>query len=218
MNKLLTFILTLDNLSRIPRTGGILFSGIDPNRTNSIAEHNYKTSYLIFLLGTLSQKHGLDINLEKTISSALTHDWADCVLLDVPAASPSYKSYFHNVDIKEVYAQAENQARSEMTDYLSSEIDITISPTSLNDLESKLLKISDTLALLTEVLEWKFEGMQMDWIDFMWANTHKRFSDLLLEDFSFLSPLATELQSAFTKGSKPANPFLTKPQHQTLKK
>lgn len=42
MKKTFQLIQILDNLSRIPRSGGVLFAGINPNLGDTIAEHSYK--------------------------------------------------------------------------------------------------------------------------------------------------------------------------------
>lgn len=218
MRKVLTLIQTLNNLSHIPRTGGVLFAGIDPNRTDSLAEHSYKVTYLCLLLGKISRKNNLALNVEKLVETAITHDWEDCIILDIPSSSPSYRSYFKDADLRQITKKAENEAKKAIQEFVSEEIDLDLTKENLTETEKKLLEIADIIALLTEILYWKYDGLKYAWLDFMWSNTMARFRENLERNFEFLNPWVEELQKAYTTGVKPLNPFLTKPQFQTLKR
>jgi 5'-deoxynucleotidase YfbR-like HD superfamily hydrolase len=217
MEKLLKLIQTLDNLSRIPRTGGTLFAGIDPSRSDSIAEHSYKVSYLALLLGKIALKNGVHIDTAKVVEKAIVHDWSECVLMDVPSGSPSYRSYFDENYPEMVKSGAKNAIHA-IEAYVQDIVDIEISDDDLSPEERTLLSICDITALHIEILEWKYQGLQYEWLDFMWSNTLSRLKEKVDQQYEFLQPLVAELDQAFITGVKPANPFLTLVQFQTRKK
>lgn|GEM_PF-1550488 len=218
MKRVFSLLQVLDNLSRVPRLGGVLFAGLDPNNCDSIAEHSYKVSYLCLILGQLAKKQGLKPDTAALLSSAINHDWTDCILLDLPTGSPSYKSYFQNVDFLQIVKEGEKVARKAIEDFVEGEIDLPLGKEELGEIEKKILAIADTLSLLLEILEWKYQGLKYEWFDYVWSNTLQRLEDQLGGDFKFLEPLIEELQKAFASGGKPPNPFLTRPQFQTLKR
>ncbi|HUW21594.1 MAG TPA: YfbR-like 5'-deoxynucleotidase [Candidatus Bathyarchaeia archaeon] len=223
MRKVLTLIQVLDNLARIPRTGGILCAGISPTHTDSVADHCYKVANIALLLGKVAQKHNLEIDIGKLLEAALTGDWTDCILLDIPVRSPSYRSYFSNSDKDSenflgLIKQGESKARQAIEDYLESEVDLDLDSQNLTEVEKKLLGVADVTALLIEILEWRYQGMKYGWFDYLWSNTIKRLRDNLNDSLDFLKPLAGELEEAYKRDTKPPNPFLTKPEFQSLKK
>ncbi len=217
MKKLLTLVQVLDNLSRMPRTGGVMFAGIDPNRTDSVAEHNFKVVSLTLLFGEVFKKQGYSINFENLLKVAVTHDWNESILLDIPSGSPSYKSYFTDMDIRKATRQAEQQASESIRLYVAEYLTLETNEDNLSADESAILAISDITALLIEALEWKYQGLRYEWIDYLWSNTLNRLMSVS-EPYAFLSGFIDELQKAYETGVKPPNPFLTKPEFQSLKK
>jgi putative hydrolase of HD superfamily len=218
VKKVLDLIQVLDNLSRIPRTGGVLFAGIDPNRGDSIAEHHYKVAYLSLIFGELAVQNKKEINFAKLLKTALTHDWVESILLDVPSGSPSYRSYFGKGDeFRQLMKKGENNARAAIEDYVKAEYDLKLD-NNLSELEESIFNAADTTSLLIEILEWKYQGLKHEWLDYIWSNTLNRLKNILNEKLEFLISFADELDRAYQKGIKPPNPFLTKPQFQTLKK
>lgn len=218
MKKLLDIFQVLDNLSRIPRSGGILFAGIDPNRVDSIAEHSYKVTYICLLLGNAAKKRDIKVNVDKVVQAAITHDWTDSILLDIPSGSPSYKSYFDGEDLRGMVKKGEENAKKALEEYIGDITKLDLGESSLSKTEKKLLEIADLIALLIEILEWKYQGLKYEWFDYVWSNTLKRLKDNLATEYKFVLPLIAELKKAYKTGVKPSNPFLTKPEFQTHKK
>ncbi|MDQ3098787.1 MAG: HD domain-containing protein [bacterium] len=217
MKKLLALIQVLDNLCRMPRSGGLLFAGIDPNRCDSIADHNFKVVSVVLLLGELFKKNNVPINFEHLLKMAITHDWTDSILLDIPSSSPSYSSYFTDVDIRKISKNAEAVANAVIAEYIATIIPLELNEGVLSKEEKDIISIADITVLLTEALEWKYQGLRYEWIDYLWSNTMKRLESVAAE-YSFLNEFINELQTAHDSGIKPANPFLTKPEFQGLKK
>lgn len=218
MKKILTLIQVIDNLSRMNRTGGVLFSGLNPNYGDSLADHSYKTTYIALLMGRIAVKNGKEINIEKLLVSALTHDWSEAIILDVPSGSPSYQTYFENTNIREVMKVAEKKAIDKMKEYIREDADIELQNGELNKDESNILKLSDIIAFLLEILEWKYQSLKYEWFNYVWANTYKKAIDIANDDLQFILPLLEEMQKQFDNPSKPANPFLTLPEYQNYKK
>jgi putative hydrolase of HD superfamily len=192
-----------------------MFAGIDTNDTESIAAHSYKVASIALIFGTKFKEENYDVNLGNILKASIVHDWTDCIISDLPKSSKSFQSYFKE-DIKSILENAENNAFNEIEQYLKDIVDLNLIVNELNNVESAILHLSDITALLLEILEWKYKGLNYDWFDFMWANTLERLKSII-SDYSFLKDLPIILDQAYQKGSKPSNPFLTKPQFQTKK-
>lgn len=218
MKKLVDFFQVLDNLSRIPRTGGILFAGIDPNRVDSVAEHHYKVACIVYLYGKIAHERGSQVDVGKLVITAITHDWAEGILLDVPSGSPSYRSYFgEGGEFRKMIKQGESNVNKAIEKYVSGTVKIKIDE-SLNKTEAGLFNAADTTALLIEILEWKYQGLKYEWFDYVWSNTLVRLKSIFKDDIKYLMPVISELNKAYKKGYKSPNPFLTKSRYQTYKK
>lgn len=208
----------LDNLARIPRSGGVLFAGLNPQNGDSLAEHCYKVTWLCLLFSARLKKESILVDEGKLLKYAITHDWVEAVLLDVPSGSPSYKSYFEDLDIREVIKNAEKNVIKTIDDYISTEIALTLSDVELSPTEKAIFSAADITATLIEILEWRYQGLKYEWFDYMWANTFKRLDTLINAELPQLKDFLNELQTAYTTNSKQPNPFLTKDQFQTRSK
>ena len=215
MDKILTFLLTLNNLSKIPRSGGIMFAGIDTNDTESIAAHSYKVASISLILGTKLKDENYEIDLGNVLKASIIHDWTDCIISDLPKSSKSFQSYFSE-DIKSILERGENSAFLEIENYISHSVNLNLLKDDLNEDEKAVINISDIVALLLEVLEWKYKGLKYEWFDFMWSNTLERLK-VKISNYNSLKDLPDLLDEAFKKGTKPSNPFLTKPEFQSKK-
>lgn len=218
MKKTFQLIQVLDNLSRIPRSGGVLFSGINPNLGDTIAEHSYKVVWLTLLLAEKVKKEGIEVDEAALLKTAITHDWSESVLLDIPSGSPSYKSYFADVDFREIVKKAEAKVNAQIKKFVEDEIDLSIYDDKLSDKEKAIFKAADITASLLEILEWRYHGLRYEWFDYMWSNTLKRMEDLIEESVPEIEGIITELEEAYEKDEKPPNPFLTKSKFQSFKK
>lgn len=216
MKKLLDLAFVLDNLSRIPRMGSVLFSGLNPTLGENIAAHSFKVTWLTMIFCKMAKDQGLPVDSEKMIKYALTHDWAESILLDVPSNAPSYQSYFENISLRDVMNSAETKALKKMAEYVSDSVDISDVRSDLSDIEFRLFTCADSTAFLIEIVTWKHQGLKYDWFDNLWSNTITRLKKSLNGDLAFLQEFVEELERAFEKGSRPVNPFLTLSQFQTL--
>jgi 5'-deoxynucleotidase YfbR-like HD superfamily hydrolase len=217
MKKIVSMLQVLDNLSRMPRTGGVMFAGIDSQITYSVADHSFMVVNLALLIGKAFQGNKKEISMDQVLTVAATHDWNESILLDIPSSSPSYRSFFNIVNLREIVKEAEANANQAIEEFLSEDAEVKINGTGLTAIEKDILKIADISALLVEVLNWKYRGLQYEWFDYMWENTIHRLQEVT-NKYEFLSPFVDELNAAYSHGKKPINPFLTKSQFQRLKK
>jgi 5'-deoxynucleotidase YfbR-like HD superfamily hydrolase len=217
MKKIVSMLQVLDNLSRMPRTGGVMFAGIDSQITYSVADHSFMVVNLALLIGKAFQGNKKEISMDQVLTVAATHDWNESILLDIPSSSPSYRSYFNIVNLREIVKEAESNANQAIEEFLSEDAEVKINGPGLTAIEKDILKIADISALLVEVLNWKYRGLQYEWFDYMWENTIHRLQEVT-NKYEFLAPFVDELNAAYSRGVKPINPFLTKTQFQRLKK
>lgn len=217
MKELIIFLETLGNLASIPRSGGILFAGLKPSDVDTIAEHSYKTACIALLLAKIVKKNKIPINIGLLLEYAISHDWSEAVLWDTPTGSPSYASYFE-ADIRTITQNAEKNVRKAIEKYLNDHTGISIDETILPPNEKSILQIADTMAFMLEILEWKYRGLNYEWLDYMWANIVVRLKQNIEESkFTFLHELATAIDKSYKYGKKKTHPFLTKKEFQKLK-
>lgn len=219
MRKTFQLMEVLDNLSRMPRSGGVVFSGMSPNFGETVAEHSYKVIWLTLLFYKKVNKSGSKkISLEKLLEAATTHDWPEAILLDIPSGSPSYQSYFEDINLRDVVEKAEKKAFETIEEYVRDEIDLKLNEFNLNETEKAIFKSADITALLMEILSWKFHGMKFEWFDYMWTNSFNRLETIIKENLPEIDGILAELKESFESGQKPTNPFLTLAKFQKYKK
>ena len=216
MKQIMSLAEVLDNLSRMPRTGGVLFAGMNPTYGDSLSDHSYKVTYLTLMFAKVAEKNGLEIDLAQTLTTAITHDWSETILLDIPSGSPSYQSYFKPTDIRHEVRLAETAANEAIENFLRSDIELHVNGR-LSGVEQAIVNLADLVALLIEALEWKYQHLGYEWLDYLWSNTLARANQIVKDSLPFMSDLLEELQSRFDRGLKAPNPFLTKPEFQTRK-
>lgn len=203
----------LDNLARIPRSGGVLFAGLNPQNGDSLAEHSYKVTWICLLFAARLQKAGIIVNEGNLLKYAVTHDWGEAVLLDVPSGSPSYKSYFED-DIREIMKKAELRVAQTIDAFIAPELSLSTAEITLSDLEKAIFSAADITAILIEILEWRYQGLKYEWFNYIWANTLERLRDLVATKLPQINEFVKELELAYEQNSKHPNPFLTKQQFQ----
>lgn len=216
MEKILRFVSVLQNQAAIPKTGGVLFAGLEPQNVESLADHCYKVAYLSLLFGKKAQQHGTPINLENLLTAAITHDWSESIILDLPSNAASFQSYFEDTDIRAAVKKAEHKAMKEMEEYLNEEVKLQIGDGTLSNQEKDILDIADITAMLLEIIAWKYKGLQYEWFDYVWSNTLKRLQKKTNEYPVFIE-LPIELEKTYRSSIKPVNLFLTKSEFQSHK-
>jgi putative hydrolases of HD superfamily len=146
MPDMLTTLIELQRLKRLERTGWNL-RGL-PNGTESVAAHSFGVGVTAMLLADELVRQGVPIDVEKVIRIALLHDWSEARVGDMPRTATEYFG-------TEARRRAEMAAFSDIVDPLNSGslyCDIYESYENRDTLEARLVKASDILDLLVQVL------------------------------------------------------------------
>ncbi|MFZ2152617.1 MAG: YfbR-like 5'-deoxynucleotidase [Microgenomates group bacterium] len=204
MKKIFELVQNLQNLNRIKRTGGNLALGLPTSMNISIAEHSYMVGYLAMLF--VDKLGEPEISFDKVMRYAMTHDWREIVIGDIPSGSPSYASFWE-INIKEEASKAGEKAYKEMMSSISEEMDTSKYGEELNEREKLVIKAADWTAYLLEMQEWKYLGYAHDGWEMIWFNTLNIVEKI---DLQFIPELVTELKECYKKGSKRPSPWLAK--------
>lgn len=209
MKKIFELAQNLQNLNRIKRTGGNLALGLPTSMNISIAEHSYMVSYLVMLF---ADKVGNDeVSTEKLLRQALTHDWREMIIGDIPAGSPSYSSFW-SINIREEAKRAGDKAMEEIFESIKDEVDVSRLKVELNEKEKMILKAADWTAYLLEMQEWKYLGYIHEGWEMIWFNTLSIVEKI---DLPFIPELLTEIKESYKRGGKRPSPWLAKSGKQT---
>ena len=171
MSTLLTTLIELQRLKRLERTGWNL-RGL-PTGTESVAAHSFGVSVIAMLLADELTRNGVRIDVEKVIRIALLHDWSEVRVGDMPRTATQYFG-------AEARRRAETEAFSDIVDGLnvaSLYREAYQSYENRDSLEARLVKASDVLDLLVQVLALERAGARG--LDEFWEVTDK--ADFQLE-------------------------------------
>jgi putative hydrolases of HD superfamily len=142
---MLSTLIELQRLKRLDRTGWTL-RGL-PNGTESVAAHSFGVCAAAMLLADELLAHGVTVDVEKVLRTALLHDWAEVRVGDMPRIATAY----FGADNRK---QAETRAFADVVSGLSRDL-----YTALYDdyeqrqsLEARLVKVADVLDLLVQLL------------------------------------------------------------------
>lgn len=209
MKRIFELVQNLQNLNRIKRTGGNLALGLPTNMNLSIAEHSYSVTYLAMLFTDVLKDK--DVSSEKVMRYALTHDWREMVIGDIPAGSPSYASFW-SINIREEVGKAGDKAMEEILESINEEVDINLYKSNLNEKEKLIVKAADWMAYLLEMQEWKYLGYNHEGWEMIWFNTLSIVEKI---DLPFIPELLTEIKESYKRGNKRPSPWLAKMNKQT---
>jgi len=146
MSTLRTTLIELQRLKRLDRTGWTL-RGL-PNGTESVAAHSFGVATTAMLLADELRVRGLEIDCEKVLRIALLHDWAEARVGDMPRTATAYFG-------SEARKQAEMSAFADIVGPLSTQNfyrELHRDYENRDSLEAKLVKASDVIDLLVQVL------------------------------------------------------------------
>lgn len=204
MKRIFELAQNLQNLNRIKRTGGNLALGLPSDMNLSIAEHSYTVVYLAMLFADILKDK--EVSTEKVLRYAITHDWREIIIGDIPAGSPSYASFW-GVNIREEVGKAGERAMEEMLESIKDEVDVELYKSNLNEKEKLIIKAADWTAYLLEMQEWKYLGYQHEGWEMIWFNTLTIVEKI---ELPFIPDLLTEIKESYKKGSKRPSPWLAK--------
>ncbi|MFA5894150.1 MAG: YfbR-like 5'-deoxynucleotidase [Candidatus Shapirobacteria bacterium] len=208
MKRIFELVQNLQNLNRIKRTGGTLALGLPTSMNLSIAEHSYSVTYLAMLFTDILKDK--EVSSEKVMRYALTHDWREMVIGDIPAGSPSYASFW-SINIREEVGKAGDKAMKEILESINEEVDINLYKSNLNEKEKLIVKAADWMAYLLEMQEWKYLGYNHEGWEMIWFNTLSIVEKI---DLPFIPELLTEIKESYKRGNKRPSPWLAKAKSQ----
>ncbi len=158
---MLSLLLELGNLKRLPRTGWLL-RGI-PN-PESIADHSYRVALITLFLADELKAKGVEIDVERALKIALLHDLAEARVTDIPLTAQHYLDK----------GKAEKKALMEL---------LLASPSPREyfklwreyeeglSLEGRLVKFADKLEMLIQAYEYERAGFSN--LDEFWGALEK---------------------------------------------
>ncbi len=209
MNNTFKLVQILQNLNRVKKTAGNLFMGVPENLNPSIAGHSWMvTNIAMFLSDYLVQKENQNINIEKILRYCLSKEWANVVLGDITYGSPSFASFWE-IDIRKEAENAKNKIVNSMKEMICDEI--KIEAIELNKIEKEIVSLAANIAMLLDMLEWKYAGFKHDGFEMVWFNTIERTKK---SELGIAQNWVKMLNEAYKKGSKDYNIFLAQPQLQ----
>ena len=178
--------------------------GVPSYMNISIAEHSYMMAYLTMLFA--DKLNDKEIDFGKLMRFAMTHDWREIVVGDIPSGSPSFGSFWE-VNIREETKKAEEKAMEEMLEFVKEEVDIEKYKVTLNDKEKMVIKAADLTAYLLEMQEWKYLGLNHEGWEMAWFNTLNIVEKI---ELPFIPELLAEIKESYKRGSKRPSPWLAK--------
>jgi putative hydrolase of HD superfamily len=152
MSTLHTTLVELQRLKRLDRTGWTL-RGL-PNGTESVAAHSFGVATTAMLLADQLRLKGVDVDCEKVLRIALLHDWAEVRVGDMPRTATAYFGV-------ESRKQAEMAAFADIVGPLSTQnfyTELHKDYETRDSLEARLVKASDVIDLLVQVLALERSG------------------------------------------------------------
>ena len=209
MNNTFKLVQVLQNLNRIRKSAGNLYMGVPENLSPSIAGHSWMvTNIALFLTDYLKQKENLDINTEQILRYCLSKEWANVVLGDITYGSPSFASFWE-IDIRKEAESAKKKIVDSMRELVKDEI--VIDKIELSQEEKEVVSLASNVAMLLDMLEWKYAGFAHDGFEMVWFNTIERVKK---NELNIAKKWAEMLNKAYIKGTKDSNIFLAQPKLQ----
>lgn len=74
----------IDGLKNMVRSGWMM-RGIPASIGESVAEHSFEASFIGLLLAHYAKGRGINVSPEKVAAMAVVHDFAECVIGDIPS-------------------------------------------------------------------------------------------------------------------------------------
>lgn len=165
---MLATLLELQRLKRLDRTGWTL-RGLAPG-TESVGAHTYGVAVVAMLLADeVTARGGAQVNVERLLRMALSHDWAETRLGDLPRIAVHYFG-------RETRHGAEERAFADIVQPLGADVAASLQAVheeyeARQSFESRLVKAADMIDLLAQAL--LFERAGVRGLDEFWAGAHE---------------------------------------------
>ena len=158
----------IDNLKRIPRTGWLLCN-VPLNEVEDVAQHIFETATITLLLANEVKRDGRELDVERALSMALLHDWAEAMVADFPYTAlkylgePGTKKRMEGKAMEDLLAGLpDRQTFMELWREYSEK----------RTLEAKIVHAADYLSMLIQAIRYRERGNRARELDELWQAVH----------------------------------------------
>jgi putative hydrolase of HD superfamily len=189
--KLRELLERLNNLKRIPRTGWLLCN-VPLNQVEDVAQHTFDVAVITFLL--VNELEHKKLNLERALSMAILHDWAEASTGDFPSTaqkhldSPDIKKRMETRALEELFVGLKNKEKCTKLWHEYCE---------KRTIESKIVHSADYLSMLVQALKYKERGNRSRQLDELWRAVKNDLAPYAAE-FKPVRELVAELNKKYT--------------------
>jgi putative hydrolase of HD superfamily len=189
--KLRELLERLNNLKRIPRTGWLLCN-VPLNQVEDVAQHTFDVAVITFLLA--DELEHKKLNLERALSMAVMHDWAEASVGDFPNTalkhleSPDIKKRMEKSALEELFIGLKNKEKCMKLWHEYCE---------KRTIESKIVHSADYLSMLVQALKYRERGNRSRQLDRLWRAVKSDLAPYAAE-FKPVRELVTELNKKYT--------------------
>jgi putative hydrolase of HD superfamily len=193
--KLNDFLERLNGLKNIPRTGWLLCD-IPIVEVEDVAQHTFDVAAITFLLADSLQREGRKIDVERALSMAIIHDWAEASLGDFPYTALKHlgpagtKRDIEERALQEILA---GMANGEKYIQLWREYSSKKTP------EAMLVHAADYLSMLVQAVKYRERGHSSRGLEELWDAVEKDLSPYA-QEFPVLRELVAGLRKRFRRG------------------
>lgn len=192
--KLCELLRRLDNLKRIPRTGWLL-CGVKLAEVEDVAQHTFEVAMITLLLAGEIEREGKRLNLEKALSMAILHDWAEAEVADFPYTGLKHlgpkgtKRIIEKRALEDLFRGLPNRGK-----YMG----LWREYGERRTIEARLVHASDYLSMLAQAVEYRERGNRSRELDELWKAVLSDIKPYTLE-FRCVKKLVRELRNRYMR-------------------
>lgn len=181
----------LNNLKSIPRTGWLMCN-VPLNQVEDVAQHTFDVAVITFLLA--NELEHKKLNLERALSMAVMHDWAEASVGDFPNTalkhleSPDIKKRMEKSALEELFIGLKNKEKCMKLWHEYCE---------KRTIESKIVHSADYLSMLVQALKYRERGNRSCQLDELWRAVKNDLAPYAAE-FKPVRELVAELNKKYT--------------------
>jgi len=189
--KLRELLERLNNLKSIPRTGWLMCN-VPLNQVEDVAQHTFDVAVITFLLA--NELEHKKLNLERALSMAVMHDWAEASVGDFPNTalkhleSPDIKKRMEKSALEELFIGLKNKEKCMKLWHEYCE---------KRTIESKIVHSADYLSMLVQALKYRERGNRSCQLDELWRAVKNDLAPYAAE-FKPVRELVEELDKHYT--------------------
>ncbi|HEW63626.1 HD family hydrolase [Fervidicoccus fontis] len=162
----------IDALKKLARTGWMQ-RGIPPSITETVASHSFESATIAGVISNILINHGYNINMEKTISMSLFHDFSECIIGDITLFAKE------NLSGDEKKKALELQIFSDIFKGYNKILEIYEEYSIGKTLEAKIVKLSDRLSTCIQAQRFYDNGYEN--VKDIIVNTKREVDEILKE-------------------------------------